>query len=217
MLSFTTPQFLIYASVFLSSLTSAVVFFPHSEAQGVYSQSCLDAVSTNITQCRDAVSALDSNTIYTEEGLQAVCTDQCRSALKSWEAGVKSTCKDVTFTNGYGNSVPVYSLASSINFQFNQTCLMNDGEFCNLVLGNLTAAAVNGSAGNADCNKCSLWKLRDTAQFQYGDGPLVYSKGVYQSYTSSCHFTGYPLTAKPSRIPMSSTAAPSYESPNCPL
>lgn len=217
MLSFNIFHVLICASLVLPSFTSAVAFFPHSEAEGKYSQSCLDAISTNVTKCSNAVSSLDPNTNYTEKALQKVCTDQCRSALQSWEADVKFTCKDVTFTNSYGNDVPVSSLASSIYFKFNQTCLINDGEFCNIFLGNLTTASVNGSAGNDDCNKCSLFKLRDTAQFQYENGPLVYSKGIYQSYTSSCHFTGYPLTAKPTRAPMSSTATASYESPSSPL
>lgn len=201
-----SPGVFLYASLSLAAVTNCFVLFPASNAPNDYPNNCVDALSRNITECSNAIPTLDPNGFYTESSLQRSCTSDCRSALQSWEQSIVDSCNGVTYTNDYGNTVPVSSVATMINFNFNQTCLINDGEYCNIVLGNLTKASVNGSSGQKDCNKCSLFKLRDTAKFQYGDGPLVYSKSLYQSYTSSCHFTGYPLTAKPTSVPISTTA-----------
>lgn len=130
-----------YACLLVSSLTDAVVIFPYSDPQGPYTQACVDALSTNITQCPVGITSLDANTAYTEKGLGTLCTDNCRSALQSWESSVKASCHGASFTNDYGNTVPIYSVASLINFKFNQTCLVSDGEYCNIVLGNLTATS----------------------------------------------------------------------------
>lgn len=200
------PRALIGVSFFLYTLTSAgFVLFPRSSVENAgYSDQCVDALSTNITQCNNVVSSFDANTVYSQKILELGCTDQCGSALVSWEEKIKDSCSDVTYVDGYGRTVPISSIASIRSFNFNQTCRMNDGEFCNSVLGNLTMSPSNSSNAN-DCNKCALLKLHDTAQFQYNDGPLVYSKGIYQSYTSSCHFTGYPLTITPTPPPMASS------------
>lgn len=202
---------LFYASFLFYTLTAAFVIFPESSLRSSgYSDSCVDALSTNITQCSNAVSVFDPNGIYTQKVLESSCTDKCQSALQSWERSIKDSCSGVTYTDDYGKTIPISSFATEMNFNFNQTCLMHDGEYCNIVLGNLTTGS--SSAGNKGCNKCALFKLRDTASFEYGDGPLVYSKGIYQSYTLSCHFTGYPLTATPTPPPTTSTPAASSSS-----
>lgn len=198
------------ASFLFYTLTSAFVIFPESSLQGSgYSDDCVDALSTNITECSNAVSVLDANTVYTQAVLESSCTDDCQSALQSWEESIQDSCSDVTYTDDYGKTVPISAIATERRFNYNQTCLMNDGEYCNLVLGNLTTASGNSSAGDKSCNRCALFKLRDTASFQYGDGPLVFSKGIYQSYTSSCHFTGYPLSTTPTLLPTTSSPAAS--------
>ncbi|KAJ6049510.1 hypothetical protein N7444_006226 [Penicillium canescens] len=208
------PRALISASFFLYTLANAsFVLFPKSSVENAgYSDECVDALSTNITQCNNAVSSFDPNTAYSQKILALGCTDKCGSALVSWEKSIKDSCRGVTYVDGYGNNVPISSVASIRSFNFNQTCRLNEGEFCNTVLGNLTVTPSNSSAANA-CNECALFKLRDTAQFQYNDGPLVYSKGIYQSYTSSCLFTGYPLTVTPTTTPMSPPATSSTGRP----
>lgn len=194
----------------LYTLTNAgFVLFPKASVENAgYSDECVDALSTNITECNNAVSSFDANTAYSQSILEMGCTEDCGSALVSWEKSIKDSCRGVTYVDGYGNTVTISSVASIRSFNFNQTCRLNEDEFCNSILGNLTVTPGNSSAADA-CNECALFKLRDTAQFQYNDGPLVYSKGIYQSYTSSCHFTGYPLTVTPTTTPMGPPATSS--------
>jgi LysM repeat protein len=103
---------------------------------------------------------------------------------------VAAGCSGVSYTNDWGTVYPITEFADTLLFNFHQTCLKNEGKYCNIVLGNLT------KNGGDDCNKCLLLKLRNEAKYPYGSGPDVYSS-AYPSYTSSCGFTGYPVTASP--------------------
>lgn len=79
---------------------------------------------------------------------------------------------------------------------------MNNGQFCNIVIGNLTAS---NATGNATCNECIRLKLQAEAQSPYDDSPIVYSQSIYQSYTSSCSITGKPLTSSPPPMTFAAT------------
>lgn len=139
----------VFAYVYiLATLSSTFVLFPESSVKD-YPTSSADALSANITECNNAVSAFDTSTAYSEQALDSLCTADCHSALQSWEDKIKDTCNGVTYADDYGKTVPISSIASQLNFNFNQTCLMDNGQYCNIILGNLTSS-VNGPVGDKD-------------------------------------------------------------------
>lgn len=155
-----------------------------------YNDQCADALTTNLTSCIPAVHSLSSNNFYSRHGLETICTSDCRDELQAYRRSVAAGCSGVSYTNDWGTVYPITEFADTLLFNFHQTCLKNEGKYCNIVLGNLT------KNGGDDCNKCLLLKLRNEAKYPYGSGPDVYSS-AYPSYTSSCGFTGYPVTASP--------------------
>ncbi|KAJ5598380.1 hypothetical protein N7537_008464 [Penicillium hordei] len=178
-------------TLFFSLFTLITCFQPFPDDHvGDYKDECADALSTNLTSCIDAVRGLNSNNFYSQHGLDKICTSDCRDQLQDYKKSVASGCSGVTYTNEWGTELPISETADTLQFNFQQTCFKNEGNYCNIVLGNLT------KNGGDDCNKCLLLKLRNEAQYPYGSGPGVYSS-AYPSYTSSCKFTGYPVTAKP--------------------
>lgn len=185
-------------SLFLSLCTLVACWQPFPDtAVGEYDDQCADALATNLTSCVPAVRGLSSNNFYSQHGLDLICTNECRDELKAYKKSVVDGCPDVTYTNDWGTEYPISEVASTLGFQFQQTCLKNEGTYCNLVLGNIT------QNGGNECNKCLLLKLQQEAQFPYGSGPNVYSS-AYPSFTSSCGFTGYPVTVAPTPLPSSS-------------
>lgn len=175
--------------VYLVTLSWSWQLFPDSEV-GDYSEKCADALATNITSCIPAVGGISTDTFYSQHALDVICKTKCRDELRNYEKAVTEQCRGVFYTNDWGTENPISAVASTLVFNFDQVCLKNEGQYCNLVLGNLT------QNGGDECNKCLLLQLRDQAQFPYGSGPGVYSS-VYPSFTSSCKFTGYPATVSP--------------------
>jgi hypothetical protein len=179
------------------SYTSAFQIFP-ADSVTQFSASCAAALSTNITACSNVVVGLDPSETYDQSLLQSTCNATCGSALASWQNAVSSACGGATYLNDYGYDSLLSDVPGMMSFNFNQTCLMDGGLYCNVVLGNLTAAAANATnTTSTECNQCDLLLLRNTAESVYGDGPLILSEGLYQSFTSQCGYTGYPLTTQP--------------------
>lgn len=195
---FITVFYLIHAPFLVGLFPSASAFqiFPEGSVSE-FSTPCAAALSTNITACSNVVVGLDPSETYDQSLLESFCNATCGSALSSWQENVTNACSGVTYTDDYGFDTLVSSIPGLMAFNFNQTCLMNAGEYCNVVLGNITTAAANASSTVGQCNECDLLMLRNTAQSPYGDGPLVLSQGLYQSYTSICGYSVYPLTTMP--------------------
>ena len=189
-------------TLFLSLFTLITCFQPVPDnSVGDYNDQCADALTTNLTSCISAVHSLSSNNFYSQHGLDKICTSDCRGELLEYRKSVAAGCSGATYSNEWGTVYPISEVADTLLFNFQQTCLKNQGNYCNIVLGNIT------KNGGDDCNKCLLLKLRNEARYPYGSGPDVYSS-AYPSYTSSCGFTGYPVTAKPTVSPNSTVSLP---------
>jgi len=184
---------LIAAAYLLPPFATAFQLFS-TDSVSSFPSACGSALSQNITACNNQVQVFDTSTDYLQADLEQACTVSCSSALSGWYTQASNACSNVTYTDDYGVTQNVASVIGELSYDFNQTCLMYNGQYCNVVIGNLTASNATGSA---QCNQCVLLKLQAEAQSPYDDGPLVYSESLYQSYTSSCSFTGYPLTASP--------------------
>lgn len=70
--------------------------------------------------------------------------------------------------------------------------------------GNLGDNSIEGGAGSLssgdnlpdDCDLCFIKNLRMQASSPYYDGPLLVERSIYESKTSSCAISGYPLTMR---------------------
>lgn len=192
---------LIVITLFLPSLIAAFQLFPSDTASG-YPAACGAVLSQNITSCNNLVEVIDPYATYDQTTLDQSCLEPCTSELTDWYSQAFSSCSGMTYDTDEGFVAPLSDVIGNILFNFNQTCLQVDGQYCNIILGyelgNSTdnSTTITSTNDTADCNLCNLYRLRDTAQSPYGDGPLVYSESLYQSFTSSCgdSFTGYPLT-----------------------
>ncbi|GKZ33625.1 hypothetical protein AbraIFM66950_003534 [Aspergillus brasiliensis] len=187
-------KLLIRYSTILGILQGAMSFvlFPTSSVVN-YTQSCGAALSANVTACGAVVAAFSPTETYSETTLKSFCTTECSNALVRWTQAVDSACGGVTYVDDSGATLPLSSIPSSLSYNFNQTCLTSSGEYCNMVLGNLTASLADNTTATVICDDCYLLSLYNEAIFEYGDGPLVRSSSLFQSYTSQCSYTGYTL------------------------
>ena len=142
--------------------------------------------------------SLSSNNHYSQHGFDKICTSDCRDEFE-YQKSVTAECSGATYTNNLGTVYAISEVADTLLFNFQQTCLKNKVEHCNIVLGNIT------KNGGDECNKCLLFRLRNEARYLYGSGPDVYSS-AYPSYITYCEFTGYPVTAKPTMSPSSTVS-----------
>ena len=194
--------FLSFSSFTLALSAVSVTGFQLFPANSVssYPASCAAVLSQNITSCSNLVEVFDPDTTYGQDTLEQSCNGTCSSALSAWYNQASSACGNVTYINDCGDYAAVSSVIGEISYNFNQTCLTYNGQYCNVVLGDLaTGNSSNSTTGakstNAGpCNYCDLLKFKNTAESPYDDGPLVYSQSLYQSYTSACGYTGQPLT-----------------------
>ncbi|KUL81276.1 hypothetical protein ZTR_10505, partial [Talaromyces verruculosus] len=166
---------------------------------------CGSALSTNITTCGAVVAAFDPNETYNQTTLETFCTSNCNAALVQWTQDVSSACDGVTYVDDTGAILPLSAIPSLVSYNFNQTCLVSGSDYCNVILGNLTASMTDNSTTTVVCDDCFLQTLYNEAVFEYGDGPLVRSQSLFQSYTSQCSYTGYTLPPTATTTTSSST------------
>ncbi|KAL4860360.1 hypothetical protein BDV12DRAFT_191745 [Aspergillus spectabilis] len=168
------------------------VLFPASSVAN-YTPACGAALSSDITSCGAVVAAFDPSQTYKQATLESFCTPECSVALVRWEQDVSSACDGITYVDDTGAVLPVSAVPSLISYNFNQTCLVSGSDYCNVVLGDLTASLTDSSTDAVVCNDCYLMTLYNEALYEYGDGPLARSESLFQSYTSRCSYTGYML------------------------
>ena len=138
---------------------------------------------------------------YSQEGLTKACTASCDGALSSYEAGVVQACKGQTYMDDFGfQTQEISTIPGILRYQYNKTCLRNDGKFCNLLAyqaaqGQDDQKPLGASATNIPtvdpCDDCLIKNLQFEAGSSYYDGPKL--APVYSSKTSSCKKTGFPL------------------------
>lgn len=185
------------SSSFILSVSGWQVFPASTVSE--YGSYCASILSRNITLCNTLVQVLDPSIYYSNRELQLSCKSSCGAALKDWYGQATNACSNITYTDPYGNRAAVSSILGELAWNFNTTCLSRDGRFCNVVLGQLANANSNSSSNGtaSECNDCARDVLRNQADSPFSDGPLVYSQSIYQSYTSKCRYSGYPLTTTP--------------------
>lgn len=193
----------------LSSCALASQFIEAEALPSNISNACVTALTTD-TACRAGAAELVPGKYNPFSTLQNLCVSSCSSALTSYHASVLSSCAEDTWEDASGELLPVALYSELIKYAYDFTCLEDGYRFCNNVAAAYAAGAdpqasdvpggvpAGGDFGQHDtldpCDSCLLANLRFQAGSPYYDGPVLQSRSVYQSKTSSCGVTGAPLT-----------------------
>ena len=168
--------------------------FTNSSVPVNASIACAGSLSADLN-CNPIVFAFQPGNYYTTDVLTAACTASCGSSLDAWYGSINSACSGLPWSDAYGIAAPIQTVPDLVRYNFNQTCRTDSGRYCNVVLGQ-AAMETNGTVGNATtaCDLCSVKMLQFAAGSPYYDGPVLQSKSVYESYTSSCSISNLPLS-----------------------
>ncbi|KAL8772227.1 MAG: hypothetical protein Q9203_001365 [Teloschistes exilis] len=195
----------------LPQLASAVRLVTNSSIPANLTQSCATALLNDVN-CSPVLTALRIGSYYPESTLNSTCTPQCTAALSSFQSAVVQACGEETWLGFEDTVMPLVVIPDILRYLYNLTCLMDTGRYCNTVAAKAAFAqdpgsgdAVTGDSigdGNStaptapvnQCDLCFIKNLQFRAGSPYYDGPLLIDSSVYQSKTSSCSITGYPLT-----------------------
>jgi len=91
---------------------------------------CSTALLKDIS-CSPVVLSLRSGDYYPVSTLNKTCTTACQTALSQYESTVVSSCNGQSW-NGYEDTpMPLSIIPDLLRYQFNLTCLMDSGRYCN--------------------------------------------------------------------------------------
>ncbi|KAF2737440.1 hypothetical protein EJ04DRAFT_395349, partial [Polyplosphaeria fusca] len=181
------------------------------------SPACRKALLGEVS-CDAAVTYFQPQGYYGVELLQKVCEDDCTASLLKFEGAVVKACSSETF-GGEENwdlsinpTFPIAMIPNKLRFNYELTCLKDNGRFCNVVLGDAAASSNQDESimSNSSevgfhnssqfhqqaiaCDLCVIKSLQYQAAAPYDDGPFLREDSVYQSVTSSCAVTSLPPT-----------------------
>ncbi len=134
-------------------IAHAFQIFSDTTVPGNLTAGCTSALLQDIS-CSPVVAALQSGSYYPVSTLNNTCTDTCRIALSKYQSNIVSACNGQTW-NGYEDTaMPLTIIPDLLRYQFNLTCLMDSGRYCNNVAAVAAFALDPGS-------KSYLKSLRD--------------------------------------------------------
>lgn len=188
--------------------TSAIPFFNNQTIPSNLTTNCATALLTDVNQCPPTVASFASGYYYPPSVLEEACTSACVTALQRYEDDVTKACAGQTWS-AY-DEVDDASLAlipNVMRFNHDLVCLKDADRWCNVVAA---AAAVQADPGQSPigwdnappsgvepsgpCDLCFIKNLQKQAGSPYYDGPQIRESSIYESKTSSCSVTDYPLT-----------------------
>lgn len=102
---------------------------------------CGDALTKDVA-CSAVVKSLQDGLYYPQKDLEDTCTSTCNEALGAYEAAVKSSCAGEVWNGYFNETLPILMIPDLLRYEFNQTCLMDSGRYCNVVAAK--AAGVDG-------------------------------------------------------------------------
>jgi hypothetical protein len=142
--------------LFISSLhiVQSVNIFTNNTLPINVSPLCGNALISDIS-CSPAVTALKNGGYYSQRLLERVCTSGCDDALRDYETRVRSTCAEQTWNGYFNETLPIAIVPGLLRYQYNQSCLMDSGRYCNIVAA---------QAATANSTSLSPSKCRTTAQ-----------------------------------------------------
>ncbi|KAK2072069.1 hypothetical protein P8C59_006446 [Phyllachora maydis] len=181
---------------------------------------CLMALQADIASCNNSIASIRPFVFPPRDYLTALCTEDCNTALSSYESGVETACAGQTYNSHVdgGVAVPILAIPQLLRYSFNFTCLTDASseQYCKVLAAsamgvstnqsNLAASGIyGGDDGSGGCSDCVLKSL----QFQ-ASSPFFANNGAKEAYTSatsSCSASAYPLTATPALFTVTSASA----------
>jgi hypothetical protein len=123
-----------------SLLAHASQLFTKSTIPPGLNAACSNALLQDVS-CSSAVMGLQPGRYFASTSLQRVCTSECDAGLARYAASVASSCTGQTW-GGFGDEpMPLDTIPGVIRYQYNTTCLMDSGRYCNNVAAQAAAAA----------------------------------------------------------------------------
>lgn len=95
-------------------------------------EDCSMALLSNIS-CNPWVRGFRPGQYYNVEGLQAVCTSGCQTAIEDWQSTLASSCSDLMYNYTDTTSMPISAIGSQLLDYYNLACLQDGERFCNNV------------------------------------------------------------------------------------
>ena len=100
---------------------------------------CVGALSADIA-CSPTIVALRLGEYYPEETLSRACTADCGQALALYADRVAAACGKQTWKGYEDTDMPLAIIPDMLRYNYNLTCLIDSGRYCNTVAGKAAAA-----------------------------------------------------------------------------
>ncbi|KAF8457847.1 hypothetical protein BDZ91DRAFT_785929 [Kalaharituber pfeilii] len=211
---------------------TALPFYTNSTVPANLSPECQAALMADVADCYPVVGALRNGAFYPQAVLETMCTSACTAALAAYRGSIATACSGQTWVGYEDVGWPVTVIPELMIYHYNLACLMDEGRYCNVVAADYAAQldpqaghpiygtswpGANTTAPIDTCDLCFIKSMRIQAGSPYYNGPRLLSQSQYQSKTSSCSVTGYPLTTTDppaiSEVPATTTTDGSTETP----
>jgi hypothetical protein len=124
----------------LSDRTNGAQLFSNSTIPTNLTVGCSNSLLGDI-DCSLALMGFQHTRYYAETTLKRVCTPQCEAGLSSYEAAIRTACAGETWKGFDDEIMPLDLIATNIRYEFNSTCLMDSGRYCNVIAAKAAAAA----------------------------------------------------------------------------
>ena len=95
-------------------------------------EECSTALLSNVS-CNPWIRGFRPGQYYNVEGLQAVCTSGCQTAIEDWQSALASSCSDLMYNYTDMASLPISAIGSQLLDYYNLACLQDGERFCNNV------------------------------------------------------------------------------------
>lgn len=130
--------FFLFTAQQLNGVLSMKVFTAGTLPMGV-TAACAAALTRDVA-CSPVISALQNGYYYSQTMLEALCTAGCKSSLETYETGIGSACADQMWNGYYDEEMPIVMVADLLRYQYDQSCLMDAGRYCNVVAAQAATA-----------------------------------------------------------------------------
>ncbi|KAJ5664447.1 hypothetical protein N7507_005178 [Penicillium longicatenatum] len=188
------------------------VYLPETLSGISATDSCITALTSNVTCSPDLKKAVTDTSTWSANGLSQICAANCSVSLENYISSVNTACGSST-TYNISNTLQLASDAGSeMQWRYNATCLKDPstGTYCNTLL----QSGMNGSSSTVKCSTCYLTYLHTVLNSKWGQD--LFSPTVLQNQVKSCSTTGYSVTYTPTSTASSTSVSSSAtDTPRC--
>lgn len=130
--------FLLFTAQQLNGVLSMKVFTASTLPTGI-TAACAAALTSDVT-CSPVISALQNGYYYSQTMLESLCTASCKSSLETYENGVGLACAEQIWKGYFDEEMPIVIVADLLRYQYDQSCLMDAGRYCNVIAAQAATA-----------------------------------------------------------------------------